>query len=472
MRYFFGKVDMYAKTEVFVSPDFFQYYIDRKKTEALGVRVPANALTATTAKAKKAGYVLRKSGEIVTNQRILTPDKIYHEEQKKQIDAIKKAVGDAYEAAVKDNVTVAGNWLKDTIDKFLHPEKYIPKEQQEDKSFYDLGKEYLKKNDISEGYQRSVMVLLREVFRYEGFRKKTRDEAFVFDPDTLTRDDMEDFFDYVANEKQLAEENPRIFEQLLQSYPKELGRCAHKSFAERSSNYMNNKKKKMRAMLYWLLREGKIHKNPMEDVKIDKEQYGKPYYITIDERNTIAECDLSEHPSLAVQRDIFIFQCLVGCRVSDLMRFTKNDIIEGVLTYVPHKTKKEGEETVVAEVPLLDEALRLVAKYDGKDTKGRLFPFISAQKYNDAIKEIFTLAGITRKVIRRNPHTGGGEIVPINEIASSHLARRTFVGNIYEKVSDPNLIGKMSGHAEGSRAFSRYRDIKTETLKNVINLIG
>ena len=48
----------------------------------------------------------------------------------------------------------------------------------------------------------------------------------------------------------------------------------------------------------------------------------------------------------------------------------------------------------------------------------------------------------------------------------------TFIGNAYFKVSDPNLIGKMSGHVDGSRAFKRYRNIEDETLKSVINLIG
>lgn len=35
---------------------------------------------------------------------------------------------------------------------------------------------------------------------------------------------------------------------------------------------------------------------------------------------------------------------------------------------------------------------------------------------------------------------------PLYEVASSHRARRTFIGNIYKKVKDPNLIGALSGH--------------------------
>jgi len=148
------------------------------------------------------------------------------------------------------------------------------------------------------------------------------------------------------------------------------------------------------------------------------------------------------------------------------------NIIDGILVYTPHKTKDNGEQSMQARVPLHPKALELVKKYEGVCTNGLLFPFITAQKYNIAIKKIFKLAGITRNVIIRNAKTGENELVPIDTVASSHLARRTFIGNAYFKVSDPNLIGKMSGHVDGSRAFKRYRNIEDETLKSVIDLIG
>ncbi|WP_148229802.1 hypothetical protein [Bacteroides helcogenes] len=60
---------------------------------------------------------------------------------------------------------------------------------------------------------------------------------------------------------------------------------------------------------------------------------------------------------------------------------------------------------------------------------------------------------------------------PINEVASSHMARRCFVGNLYQKVKDPNLIASMSGHAEGSKAFARYRAIDDKVKQEVVSLI-
>jgi hypothetical protein len=60
---------------------------------------------------------------------------------------------------------------------------------------------------------------------------------------------------------------------------------------------------------------------------------------------------------------------------------------------------------------------------------------------------------------------------PINEIASSHMALQTFVGNLYKQVKDPNLVASMSGHAPGSKAFARYRTIDDEMKIELIGLI-
>ena len=51
------------------------------------------------------------------------------------------------------------------------------------------------------------------------------------------------------------------------------------------------------------------------------------------------------------------------------------------------------------------------------------------------------------------------------------MARRTFVGNLYKQVLDPNIVASMSGHAENSRAFSRYREIGKGSKTNAVNLL-
>ncbi len=97
----------------------------------------------------------------------------------------------------------------------------------------------------------------------------------------------------------------------------------------------------------------------------------------------IADFNLSENPALAVQRDIFVFQCLIGCRVSDLMRMTDNSVIDGAVEYIPDKTK--GERLEVLRVPLNNRAKEILSRYADYNKGNMLLPFISPQKYNDEI---------------------------------------------------------------------------------------
>lgn len=409
-----------------------------------------------------------RNGEIVVNRRKVGNDVQYHEDQLKKMNDLCAYIMGKVSDTPKEQINSV--WFKEVVDRFSHPEKYAPKVEAK-KSFYELAEEYLEKKDFSIDHTKAIRVLVRDVARYEGFRRATGDKDFSFDVDKVTRTDIEDFLDYLRNEKSLSEEYPKIFQKLLKSYPigVKRGQC---KLVVRGDNTLVKLTKKLKAFFVWLYETDKTKNRPFDGIKIGSEKFGTPYYITIEERNAIADFDFSGSKSLEVQRDIFVFQCFVGCRVGDLIKLTEDNIINGVLVYAPHKTKDEGDQTLQARVPLHPKAVELIEKYKGSVPDGRLFPFITPQKYNEAIKAIFTKVGITRNVVVRNPKSGENEIKPINEIASSHLARRTFVGNAYFKVSDPNIIGKMSGHVEGSKAFSRYRKIEDSTLLDVINQLG
>ena len=78
---------------------------------------------------------------------------------------------------------------------------------------------------------------------------------------------------------------------------------------------------------------------------------------------------------------------------------------------------------------------------------------------------------MTRNVTWLNPLTEKEEKRPINEIASSHMARRAFIGNTFKQVRDQSIVASMSGHSEGSRAFSRYREIDRDIKTDVVNAL-
>lgn len=320
-------------------------------------------------------------------------------------------------------------------------------------------------------------VLMRTLCRYEGFKQQFEDKSFKIDIHTITKETIEDFTDYFRNEKSLAEEYPTQFATLLERLPDNINITRKTTAIEsRSENTVKKILKLLKYFFAWCNEQGKTTNRPFEGITIGEEEYGTPYYITLDELKSIAERDLSCAPALAVQRDIFVFHCMVGCRVGDLIKFTSNSIIDDEIQYIANKTKKKAPETIT--VPLNNRAKAIIEKYKDFDrskyatraNKQPLLPFISTQKYNEAIKDIFSLCGITRNVTRRNPHTGEQEQIAINKVASSHMARRTFVGGLYSSEVDELTICSMSGHKVGSKAFERYRHAESERKKKATSI--
>lgn len=136
--------------------------------------------------------------------------------------------------------------------------------------------------------------------------------------------------------------------------------------------------------------------------------------------------------------------------------------------YIPSKTKEERPRVV--KVHLAPTAIDIMNRNKGK-AKDTLLPYMTTGKLNDLIRIALKRAGITRVVTTVNPVSKQSEQHPICDIASSHMARRTFIGNLYKKVKAPNLVGKLSGHCEGSKAFARYRDIDDDMIREMTNLL-
>lgn len=356
------------------------------------------------------------------------------------------------------------DWLSETLERYHHPQRFKTEEEiaaETKPLFIPLFDEFLEKHKLSEVRKKNYRVVKRGLQRYELYVRATKREQkkFVLNVDDVTSDMLRDIWDFFENEYVYCKEYPAIYESIPEA----------RTPQPRGRNTLLDCFSRIRTFFYWCKDNKRTTNTPFDDFPLEECTYGTPYYITIDERNKIYHTNLSRHPQLAIQRDIFVFQCLIGCRVGDLIKMTKSCIINGAIEYIPRKTK-EGRPLTV-RVPLNDTALEIVERY--KQCEGdKLLPFISEQKYNVSIKRIFKAAGLKRLVTVINPTTREEEKKVLYEIASSHLARRTFVGNLYKQVKDPNLVGALSGHKEGSRAFARYREIDEEMKKELVNLLS
>ena len=99
--------------------------------------------------------------------------------------------------------------------------------------------------------------------------------------------------------------------------------------------------KRLRAFLKYALNKGWTKEDIFKGFEIEQERYGTPIYLTKDEIDILYDADLTNKSRLERIRDIFIFQCMIGCRVDDLIRLTKDNIVNGAIEYVPGKTKEE-----------------------------------------------------------------------------------------------------------------------------------
>lgn len=399
---------------------------------------------------------------IVPNFRLITPERnqliSYLSAQKERLNRLIHVIQNAFNISDKESIT--NGWLKQTVERFNFPDRYEPK-KREKQSFFDLFDEFLQKRKLSKAREINFISLKRILQRYEMYVRERC--VFSLDIDSITAETIEDFERFLRNEHTLYDE----YKDLYDRFPS-ITHTKQKSLRPqpRGGNTVNAIFNRLRAFYNWCLDNDKTDNRPFRRYKGVRELYGTPYYISIEERNQIYNAELSE--KLSVQRDIFVFQCLTGCRVSDLYRLTKASIINGAVEYIPHKTK-EGHP-VTLRIPLNDTAKEILRRYES--FKGSaLFPFVCKQKYNYAIKEIFRLSCIRRTVTVLNPTTREEEKRPICEIASSHIARRTFIGNLYKKVKDPNLVGSLSGHKEGSKVFARYRDIDEEMKTELVALL-
>ena len=376
--------------------------------------------------------------------------------------AFNKAVADRKNMILETYNAVSGKegltseLLDQEIDKRLHPDRYIVEQPRQ--TFFEAYEEFIEKRKLSDWRVRAIQVVIRALKRYELYARRNVDRRFTLDLDTVTPLVLGDFEEFLRNEHTFCEQYPEIYEAVPES----------RTPQPRGQNTINGILTKLRTFFIWANDVGKTTNNPFKNYIVEECVYGTPYYISIDERNKIYRTNLSRHPQLAIQRDVFVFQCLIGCRVGDLYKLTRENIIDGAVEYIPRKTRDGHPVTVRA--PLNDTAKEIIAKY--ADYAGpSLFPLMAEQQYNKAIKRIFLAAGMKRRVTILNPLTREAEQRPIWEVASSHLARRAFVGNLYKQVKDPNLVGALSGHKEGSRAFARYRDIDEEMKTELVKML-
>ena len=212
---------------------------------------------------------------------------------------------------------------------------------------------------------------------------------------------------------------------------------------------------------------------PNVEIIKDYDKNGKPIYWN----------------NLELIKDIFTFQCSVGCRWGDIHNMSVGmfKIEKGFFVWTMSKTKDS------VKVPENKISLGIFKKYSkGKNQQQFLFPKYSSQKFNQHLKDIGKELGFKRLIKRQmmvgsDYRKGTEKDVFTYELLSSHSGRRSFIKNLIDLGTMDNWsIMKLSGHktigsfqkyvsvtsndiVKGKDLYSKDYNVKEKKNKEVIN---
>lgn len=180
-------------------------------------------------------------------------------------------------------------------------------------------------------------------------------------------------------------------------------------------------------------------------------------YLTEEELKKLEAVALSGNEEHV--RDIFLLQCQLGQRYSDMMNLNNAIIEEEQITLVQEKTAKK------VIIPLNDTAKRILRKYGNK------LPEIRLEYANMLLKSIGKKAGIDTVHLIKKQLKGNttSEKVPKYELLTTHTARRTFVTISLKRGIQPNIIMKITGHTS-SKTMERYDKMSAEDVAEILNM--
>ena len=376
------------------------------------------------------------------------------EEQKSMKESVRAVINTITDNYASESATT--EWMKDTIQDALIPKK----PSRNYTTIASRMEQYIAEHAMNPRSADSYKPTIKKLHRYEKFKQEIEGVTdFHFYSETATMEDYLDFREFVINEYIYYKEYEDFYSQFTfrAMKPRKL-----------SSTAVIGIMHQLRIVGHWCIKMGYTTNRSCDAFEIPRAVHGTPFYLTLEERDRVYNADFSDDEELGIIRDIFMFQSMIGCRVGDLFCLTQDNINGDLLEFMPRKTMHRRTSTVV--VPLNSKARTILKRYKGKyDT---LLPVRPIAQYNEGIRAVLKRCGIDRMVTILDNVEGTNVQRPICEVATSHMARRNFIGNLYKKVKDPELVSSMTGHVNGSRAFERYREIDEETKVNLVNLIN
>ena len=155
--------------------------------------------------------------------------------------------------------------------------------------------------------------------------------------------------------------------------------------------------------------------------------------------------------AIAFARDLFLFSFYTrGMNLRDIARLAPDNIQDGRIVYVRHKTKRSATKKM--SVKIKPQAQEIIDKYQGQ-MPGRLFPIVASGIDEDAERvKVGYLTGRVNKNIRKV-----AELAGIEDYITFYTARHTYANELKQRGASYDLIGDAFGHID-RRSTTAYLD--------------
>lgn len=243
-----------------------------------------------------------------------------------------------------------------------------------------------------------------------------------------------------------------------------------KKFVEEFTDYLTNVVglvntsrwsilKNLKTFLRWAYDNNQTTNRIFDKIKKKNYHVVEPPIIRLleGELQAIAKLDLSNEPALANARDLFLMQCSLGVRYSDLVKITAANVEGDVVRITTEKTRKE------IAIPLYPTVREIIMRDKPP------YP-LSNQKLNKHLKEIAKRAGLTAQVtISSFQGTKRSEnVYNKHELVTTHTAKRTFVSLMIGRRVGVDTIMAITGNNRST--IDRYisldqSEIQADLLK-------
>lgn len=226
------------------------------------------------------------------------------------------------------------------------------------------------------------------------------------------------------------------------------------SKAQLANTSLWNMLKTLKTFLRWAHSNGLTSNRTFERMsKKDHHVIERPIVrLNENDLRAIASLDLETEPALANARDLFMLQCALGVRYSDLVKVSSANIDGDFIRITTEKNRKE------VAVPLLPTARRIIER-------ARPPHPISNQKLNAYLKEIARRAKLDSAVTI--PVFKGTQRVEctyaLHELVTTHTAKRTFVSLMIGRGVSVDTVMKITGNSRST--LERYINLDNDDVR-------